>query len=162
MPYRCSSRGDGRHQGSNVWDGSIPVEILRLVMEHLAPDEQCRMSLANKALRHHFVNSGLKAAVDRALYFRDAGNGALISDTWQWGIAVRRERSKDSFRRDFEKLCGQHTSYVAFKSAYRFHLVMAERVQCAPGRRWNTHLFSHIYTRSAGNATAYTEEYIEY
>ena len=110
---------------------SLPTELLCMVMDHLAPDEQCRLSLANKAMRQHFVSSGLQGALDRALVARDVVNRALMSDTWQWGIAVRRQPIReDSFRREFDKLHDRRGYYTEFRSVYRFTLVMKDKVQC--------------------------------
>ncbi len=110
---------------------SLPDEVLCLIMEYLAPNDQCRMSLANKALRQHFVATGLLAALEKALAARDAVNRELVSDAWQWGIAIRRQPIRpDSFRKDFDKLYGHVSICTAFKSVYRFHLVMNDKVQC--------------------------------
>ena len=105
------------------------------------------MSNASKALRQHFVSSGSKAALDRAFHLRNVGNGALISDTWQWEIEVRRQERKDSFRQDFEKLCGYHSSCTAIRGAYRLLWVMTEKVHCVTERRWTP----HAHTHSAGS-----------
>ena len=141
---QCRSSGDRsllqHHTGG--WDQNgdcyattaeqaLPNDLLCLIMDILAPNEQCRMSLANKALRQHFVATGLLAALDKALAARDAVNKELVSDTWQWGIAVRRQPVRpDSFRKDFDKLYGHVSICTAFKSIYRFHLVMNDKVQC--------------------------------
>ena len=110
---------------------SLPDEVLCLIMDIVAPNEQCRMSLANKALRQHFVSTGLLLALNKALAARDAVNKELVSDTWQWGIAVRRQPVRpDSFWKDFNKIHGHVSICTAFKSIYRFHLVMSDKVQC--------------------------------
>lgn len=124
----------GAHDANSAGQ-SLTTDILCLLMDHLAPDEQCRMSLANKAMRQHFVAllfvSGFKEALDRALVARDAVNRALLSDTWQWGIAVRRQPvRKDSRRQDFDKLYDRRSYCTKFKSVYRFTLVMRDKVQC--------------------------------
>ena len=111
---------------------SFPDVILYRFMELLAPDNQCRMSLANKALRRYFASSEFKAALDRALKLRDEVNGALISDSWQWRLAFRRHRE------------GSFTQYGQPTSS----LVMTDKVQCAPEGTWIIHSYSHTQWRS--------------
>lgn len=133
-PFCRVTKVDGIRMGNfhaTAADQSLPNEVLCLIMDILAPNEQCRMSLANKALRQHFVSTGLLLALDKALAARDAVNTQLMSDTWQWGIAVRRQPIRpDSFRKDFDKLYGHVSICTAFKSIYRFSLVMNDKVQC--------------------------------
>lgn len=107
----------------------LPNEVLCSIMELLPPDDQCNMMLANKALRQHFIIM-LKPAIDRAFAARKAANAALISNTWQWEVAVRKQPKEDSFTHDFEKLHKHQPSCRARVCGYRLPLVMTQKSRC--------------------------------
>lgn len=96
----------------------LPDDIMLMIMDALPPEEACRMSVASKSLRQHYklnitINLS-EAGLKRAMKNRDEANAALISDRWRWRIAVRSQPGE---------------------SAYKYHLVMQERIQCVTKTR---------------------------
>ena len=107
-------------------------------MELLPSEDQCKMMLANKALRQHFVST-MKSDIDEAFENRDESNAALVDDTVHWIFAVCKKPRGGSvtheLSHEFKKLYGLQTPCTTYKSAYSLNMVLVNKPRCVPKRR---------------------------
>ena len=124
----------------------FPYGIMWLIMDALAPEEACRMSLTSKSLRQNytFKFSNHKANLKRAIKLMNEVNAALISKTWRWKIAVRLQPGKNSLRQGLKKPNSPLTPRAAAKGTYRYHLMVKE-IQCVTKSRSSTHSHNHTH-----------------